>query len=415
MKENILFILPGLPYPLKSGGHQAMYNSITAIRNDYNVFLAYDTWAEENSGNYEEEFSALFPEICLLPYRQNAGSSLRDIIVSGISKTAKAIYGKIKKKRKEFELCQKWINDLWPRSDDWLSFIDRICTQNHFDIIQVEMPWMISQVLTLPKGPKKVFVHHELGFVRRELEQNSVGGLQYYVKAYKSIADIVEVGLLNMYDSVITLSSDDANKLIDKGVTIPVYPSFAVVDTKEFSPVFGDGTTLSFVGPDSHSPNLIGVLWFLENCWANLKNMNPNYNLQIIGRWGDENKKAITEKYQDVRFLGFVDNLSANLKGTVMIVPITIGSGIRMKILEACSIGVPFVSTTVGAEGLHVIDGEHCFIADKPNDFVEKIVQLQEIDIQKKFVDNSNALVKMYFSKDALRDNRLSIYHDLNK
>ena len=66
MKRNILFIIPWLPYPMVSGGHQALYNGILAIKNDFNVFVVY----EKQTGNDEAEnhFHDFFPNVVLLPF-----------------------------------------------------------------------------------------------------------------------------------------------------------------------------------------------------------------------------------------------------------------------------------------------------------------------------------------------------------
>ena len=156
---------------------------------------------------------------------------------------------------------------------------------------------------------------------------------------------------------------------------------------------------------------MIGLTWFLDNCWGKLK--DKDYRLDIIGKWSLNKKEEIANKYSNVTFLGFVDNLQDAIKGGIMIVPITIGSGIRIKILEACSNGVPFVSTTVGAEGLPVKNGEHCFLADKPGDFVNSIIKLQDSHIYDKLQTKSRELVMKNFSFDALRENRIAIYMNL--
>ena len=96
-----------------------------------------------------------------------------------------------------------------------------------------------------------------------------------------------------------------------------------------------------------------------------------------------------------------------------MIVPINIGSGIRMKILEGTSRGIPFISTTVGAEGIPVKDGEHCFITDDPDTFVNDIIKLQDTELQIKFVKAANDMVNECYSVKALRKNRLEIYQKI--
>ena len=81
-----------------------------------------------------------------------------------------------------------------------------------------------------------------------------------------------------------------------------------------------------------------------------------------------------------------------------------------MKILEAASLGIPFVSTTVGAEGLPFENGRDCFKADTPEYFVKAIVDLKDKSLREKFAQNANTIVKENYSMGALRKNRLEIY-----
>lgn len=72
-----------------------------------------------------------------------------------------------------------------------------------------------------------------------------------------------------------------------------------------------------------------------------------------------------------------------------MIVPIRIGSGIRMKLLEASNLGIPFVSTTVGAEGLPFKHKQDCLLADSVDSFVECILAMKELPLQRKLANNA--------------------------
>ena len=417
-KPKILFVIPWLPYPLKSGGHQAIFNGIYAIKDDFDIYISFPFINEEKYKEESNAFLKIVPNVHLLPLKkreskQNSEYPLWYRIASIIKNSIQVIIEKNglgDEQNDEYVMCTKWIKSITPLSELWLNHVTKICQDHQFDIIQVEMPWFVSQILSLPKGPKKVFVHHELGLVRRGLEQNNYPNNEY-VKACKSFADMAEIGLLNMYDAVITLSSIDKQKMIEHGVSVPVYDSFAIVNqSKEIFFEKTDGMHLSFVGPDTHSPNFVGITWFLENCWFALREININYRLSIIGNWSQEHITEYTAKYPNVEFLGFVDNLGDSIRGTIMIVPITIGSGIRMKILEACSIGVPFVSTSVGAEGIPVEDGKDCFIADNPKSFVEKLYKLRDVALQKRFVENAHNMILDNYSIEALRKNRLEIY-----
>ena len=423
MKQKILFIIPWLPYPLISGGHQAIYNGIYAIKDDFDIYIAFEVFDDDKYLEAQNVFLDLIPNAHLLPLLKKMQKSSSNYPLW--YRTASILKSKIlhliqngkrsqrNEQGNENSMCSGWIDSVSPLSRLWLEHISQICKNYHFDIIQVEMPWLISQILTLPNDTKNIYVHHELGFVRRGLEHTQYSGSEY-VKACKGFADLIEIGLLNMYDAVVTLSSVDKQKLIEHGVNIPVFDSFAIVNaSKEIVREKIDGLHLSFIGSGSHVPNIAGITWFLENCWTSLRNKDNNYKLSIIGEWNDELVAKYSSNYPNVEFLGYVDNLAKHIKGTIMIVPITIGSGIRMKILEACSLGVPFISTSIGAEGIPVVDGENCFIADSPEQFEDKLFKLRDINIQEKFVKNAHEMVIKNYSKVALRENRLGIYRNV--
>jgi glycosyltransferase involved in cell wall biosynthesis len=77
-----------------------------------------------------------------------------------------------------------------------------------------------------------------------------------------------------------------------------------------------------------------------------------------------------------VVFTGFLPELRAGLAGTVAIVPIRIGSGLRMKLMQCAALGIPIVSTTIGAEGLEWRDKQDYLRADTPDEWIQAIGNL---------------------------------------
>lgn len=416
-KQNFLFVLPFLPYPMESGGHQALYNGIAAVKDDFNIFVMYEANDDEHYRLSVEQFLQHIPNAHVIPLLHEVhGETIKEKAVRKFKNLLKKMLGMEKTPAPADPIkdaCAWWKTTVTPENKEWLELIHQTCIEHHIDIVQIEMPWRVSDVLAVPDGIKKVYVHHELGFVRRQLVMAQMGKT-VYAKVCQAFADMNEIALLNLYDEVVTLSPIDAQKLVDAGVKVPVYSSFAIIDSsKDIQEDRGDGKRLTFVGPEVHSPNLIGVTWFLENCWAQLKAKCPGMQFDIIGNWFETRIEEYSAKYQDVHFFGFVDDLYEAIKDSTMIVPITIGSGIRMKILEASSKGVPFVSTSVGAEGIPVTSGENCFIADTPEAFVEGILKLQDSDLRRQFAMNANKMVREHYSLEALRRNRLEIYEKL--
>ena len=415
--KKILFIHPFFPYPLVSGGHQALFNGILAVKDDYDIYLAYEAWEGEEYNKAEKDFLERIPNVHLLPLvHKSKKPTLKERVAGKCRRIIKQVFlikDNLPIHNENERLGKAWISTITPQNEKTTEHIQTLFKKYSFDIVQVEMPWLVSHVLSLPKNVKKVYVHHELGFVKRNLEMNERQESSY-LNACKKFADINEIALLNQYDAVITLSDVDKEKLIRHGVNVPVETSLAVIDqTDETTIITIAKKRLTFVGLENHTPNLVGITWFLDYCWKKLLNIQPDYQLDIIGYWSMEKRKEYEEKYPHVRFLGYVNDLGEALQGSVMIVPITIGSGIRMKILEACSHGIPFVSTSVGAEGIHVISGEHCFIADQPDEFVSSILKLQDTSLQSRFARNAKAFIENNYSISALKANRLQIYENL--
>lgn len=412
MKKNLLFVLPFLPYPLVSGGHQAIYNGIDCVKDDFNIFIAYYVgWGADESAAIE--FQKRFPHATLLPMdTRHKAPNFKARVIDKLQRMLAVQAKKYNPPDKNAKYDQ-WLWSNRPQPAKWQQFIWDVCEKYHIDIAQVEMPWISSFILSLPDTVKKVYVHHELAFVKHGLElQNDPDNL--YAKTCYKHTLASEINMLNHADHIITLSPIDKRKLEEHGVSTPITSSFAVVNTEtEFSPYLSDERILTFIGPDDNIPNRVGLRWFLDNCWHALKEKEPAYRLKVIGKWREENKKTILKDYPEIEFLGFVDNLYETMKGSVMIVPITIGSGIRMKILEAASMGIPFVSTTVGAEGIPVKDGHDCFLTDNPDTFVDVIIKLQSKDVKLQFIQNANRMVRESYSLDALRNNRCEIYQRL--
>ena len=87
-----------------------------------------------------------------------------------------------------------------------------------------------------------------------------------------------------------------------------------------------------------------------------------------------------------------------------------------MKILEAANIGVAFVSTSVGSQGLGFIDGDNCFIADIASDFMQKTHRLIENEaLRLRFIEASRQYVQQAFSDEAFVKSRMVCYNNLTK
>lgn len=414
IKKNILFILPWLPYPLKSGGHQAIFNGIKAVIDEYNVFITYiKQESKDDSSEQAKLLSTFNNKITILPYEKKQSKEKPSLPLRCYIKFLN-VKEQIKKilhfSKKTFDPCffKIDIND-----SKGIHFINDLIRTYHIDMVQCEMIPCISNVLILPTEVKKIYVQHQIDYIRCKLDLQQQNLFSKFKEEFYQCVQ-TEIFLLNRFDSIIALSEHDKNIMEHDGVSVPIYVSPAIVSTKPHS--FNNASKrkiLSFVGPSSHPPNVEGIQWFLKNCWNNLKKKDNEYELQIIGEWDNSLKKEISQKFANIHFYGFVPNLESLVKNSIMIVPINIGSGIRMKILEAVSLGIPVVSTTIGAQGLPLENNIDCFITDDANTFIMDILKLRNIEIQKQMVQNAQDKIINSYSFTKLKKTRLDIYSQI--
>lgn len=406
-RKKILFVLPIMPWPLNTGGNQAMFNGIAALLGSADIFISFPIIKKDVKGkDYADFKKELGSQVIILPFVRTPKK--RSLVERLAGKVVKELDERFVRSPKE-QLLEKelQINQV---THEEITFINNIIRDNQIDTVQVEMLPHLSLVNTLPNHVRKIFVHHEIGFVRKKLILEELGADSSYWSRLDSYK-ICEIGLLNKYDDIIVLSEIDKLKLEQAGVKVPIHSSFAVVKLLEgnYKPQLDDCHKLFFIGAPKHRPNYLAVKWFLENCWSKLLSKDDRYSLEILGVWDDDLIKEITGNYQNIHFLGFVPDLADVLKDGIMIVPITVGSGIRMKILESANYGIPVVSTSIGAEGLPVTDGENVFLADNPDDFVNDILKLKDRDLRIKFSDALKEMIRNKYSLEALMNNRRQI------
>lgn len=211
----------------------------------------------------------------------------------------------------------------------------------------------------------------------------------------------VELRYLGMAARVLTVSDADSALFagdIDRAkiATIPTG-----VDTEYFHPMNGEvSDNIVFTGSMDWMPNEDGILYFVDEILPLIRKQRPQVRLWVVGRRAGKKVKALAEADSGIEVTGQVDDIRPYIaKGSVVIVPLRVGSGTRLKIFEAMAMGKAVVSTTIGAEGLPVNNGTDIVLADKPEQFASSVVQLlQAAEDRKRIGDSARALVEKRYS-----------------
>lgn len=183
------------------------------------------------------------------------------------------------------------------------------------------------------------------------------------------------------FDGVITVSEEDAAMArADYGLGNVLGAVPTGVSTTDFQPgpprPPGRAFTMGFLGSMDWMPNIDACLYFAEQILPRIRQKLPDCRFKIIGRNPAAAIRALGEKDRSVEVSGTVADIQPHVhECDVIVVPLKAGGGTRIKIYEAMAMGVPVVSTTIGAEGLEIRHDENILIADEPEAFAQELLR----------------------------------------
>lgn len=228
--------------------------------------------------------------------------------------------------------------------------------------------------------PSVLFQHNVESEIWRRHASNGSGAikkLMYRMEFSKMLR--YEQQALSRFDHVIAVSEHD-KKLMSAWTAperISVVPTG--VDTELFcpDPSAQEKPLVVFVGAMDWEPNVDAVTYFSSEIWPSVLAEVPQGRFRIVGRNPDRRVKALESSSVEVtgRVPSVIDHLR---EAAVVVVPLRVGGGTRIKIYEAMATGKAVVSTTIGAEGLDVHNGDDIVLADAADAFAAAVVRLMK-------------------------------------
>jgi glycosyltransferase involved in cell wall biosynthesis len=229
-------------------------------------------------------------------------------------------------------------------------------------------------------GLRAVLVEHniesDLLFRRMRCERNPLRKAFLYVQWRKLRS--FERAACGRFGCCIVVSQTDRQSLVAMApdARVAVVPNGT--DTRYFIPATSPArnNSLVFVGSQAWYPNRDGLRYFLRAIFAQIRAAVPDVTLDLVGK--TVRGSLIPPRYRScVRVHGQVDDIRPYVHAAaVYVVPLRIGGGTRLKILDAMAMGKAIVSTAVGCEGIEATGGEHIIIADDPETFATQTVRL---------------------------------------
>src|SRR5579863_3304048 len=263
--------------------------------------------------------------------------------------------------------------------------LDGILRGRRFDVVNLEFPYLghydLRQAPPGAKPPAVVVDSHEIAhdLARQFARTGGSVGRRLYAGANWRKLRREELGTYRHADGVYLCSTADEQRLLDEapGLRTAVVPNAADVDYYQPRPTNPrpDGRTLVYFGLLSTVPNIDAVVHFVQDIWPRIAAAHPEARLKIIG--GRPPPSLLALAGRGIEFTGFVQDLRPHLaSAAAVVVPLRIGGGTRLKIVEGMAMAKAIVSTTLGAEGIEARPGREILIADRPADFAREVVRL---------------------------------------
>jgi len=218
---------------------------------------------------------------------------------------------------------------------------------------------------------KIIYETTDLHFLREQRQAKIEKSQSTFENA--QITKQTELGIVETCDVTIVKSKEEAKMLLNENPNIcaAVIPPLQI-PPKEEKPGFEQRQDLLFVGGFQHPPNVDSLEYLVNKILPEIKQKLPNIKLYVIGSNPPQSIVDLCSANEDIIFLGHVREIETYLnKCRLLVTPLRYGAGVKGKITQAMSYGLPVVTTTIGAEGIARADDEILVVANEEN-FAEK-------------------------------------------
>ena len=267
------------------------------------------------------------------------------------------------------------------RSPDMRESLVRTVNKEDIDVIVCDF---LMPSINVPENldvPSVLFQHNVEAMIwQRHCEVAANPLKKAFLKAQWQRTLDYEQNVCRRFDRVISVSPEDTDFFareyeVKNGDHVPTG-----VDTEYFSRT---GTqelkdaNIVFTGSMDWLPNEDAIKWFIEDVFPIIRKEVAHAPLTVVGRDPFPALVQLAEQDEQINVTGRVPDVRPFMEqAAVYAVPIRIGGGTRLKLYEAMAMGLPVVSTTIGAEGLPLIDGEDILFRDKAEDFARAVIEI---------------------------------------
>jgi len=368
---DLLFITTQFPYPLDNGGKIGAFNGISVVSDLYNVTVLSFTENPEIIDEGILYFKRVLPNVTFhkpvihdIHIRKKPLKLIRVMIHNYLHNLPYVIA------KFEDANMYKRINALFANGRIWDAvFIDYLNMSVYGRYIRSRYGHQCKHF---------IFKDHnrEYELVRQEAEKSS--GLKSWLLSFEWKRTL-KYEIETIQNAELVFSVCDENTNFCKKYNANAYtmlPTYDMLPSPERAAKPGNG--IIYIGNLSWSANLEGLTWFVDHVLAKIRQAVPDATLTVVGSGLDSNPFHCKA---GIDYRGYIKDISKiYLDQKVFIVPLFLGSGIRIKILDAFNNEIAVVSTRLGCGTINAVNGRHLFIADTEAEFSEAVIRLLRDD-----------------------------------
>jgi glycosyltransferase involved in cell wall biosynthesis len=386
MGMKILFVSPFLPYPPVAGGHAQIWGWMTRLAAEHELAFA---------GFYERE-------------REAAGAEQ-------IAKLCAATRVRLRKPTPHafvsFANVPLAVSELF--SAELQADVADLHRSFRPDVVQFLSPHLAPYRRAIGETPT-VVTALEIGFVAQARRIAAAAGFARWRARLEWTRMLAyETKLFRKANHVIAVSASDAQivRAVAPRARVTAVPPGVDRELLAPRPRRPQPGTVLYVGHMEHSPNLDGLLFLYRDIWPRVRRARADAQLTVAGGGLREELAraapevlAAMEGDASVTLAGFIPDLRAQMEeSAVMAAPLRLGGGVRNKVIEAMAVGLPVVATRRAAEGLSVHSGREVLLADDPEAFAARLVEVMgDAALQETLSAAGRELVAREHDNDAL-------------
>jgi polysaccharide biosynthesis protein PslH len=379
---QILWVKAGKLLPVDTGGKIRSYNILRHLAREHSVTLL-SYYAGQKDSAYEGEIKSELP-------------GTKTICTAGLDGSAFAQsldYLRLMFRAAPFAVSKFTHPEVQQTVGNWIA-------ERKFNVAVCDF---LSASLNFPHAlatPTILFQHNVESALWERMartEANPAKQMAYKLEASKMTR--YEGATLRRFHHIIAVSDHDRQQMLQMAPSCQITVVPTGVDTRKFTVAphaSADPAKIVFLGSMDWEPNIDCVAYFCRDIFPRIRAHFPSAIFQIVGRNPHPSVKQLASS--SVEVTGTVPSVGEYLRAaTLVVVPLRIGGGTRLKVFEAMATGKAVVSTSIGAEGLAVQNGRDLILADDASAFAEAILLLlRDADMRRRFETAAAQLAARY-------------------